>query len=54
MAPVVAHFTERGAAHPNYYLALTATALIAVFANYSALVTIRGCVRALRDRGRTS
>jgi phosphatidylinositol phosphate synthase len=52
MAPVLAHFTERGAAHPNYHLALVATTLIAVFANYSALVTIHGCVRALRDRRR--
>jgi phosphatidylglycerophosphate synthase len=50
MSPVVAHFTEPGNPHPNFYLTLTATTLIAIFANYSALRSIKFSLNALRQQ----
>lgn len=50
MAPVVAHFVEPGAPRPAYHLALAATALVALLANWSALRQLAFGMRALRER----
>ncbi len=50
MAPVVAHFTERGAERPHYYLVVAVLALIAFTANVTAVWRARFVLAGLSKR----
>ena len=54
MAPVVAWFTERGAAHPHYFTVVAALALMAVTANVTAIWRARFVLAGLHKRGAQS
>ncbi len=51
MAPVVAYFTERGAARPHYFTVVAALALMAVTANVTAIWRARFVLTRLAKRG---
>jgi CDP-diacylglycerol--glycerol-3-phosphate 3-phosphatidyltransferase len=50
IGPIVAHYTERGAAHPRYFLVLVALALVALSANVTAVRRARFVLQALARR----
>ncbi|HEX6838534.1 MAG TPA: CDP-alcohol phosphatidyltransferase family protein, partial [Polyangia bacterium] len=54
MAPVVAWFTERGAARPHYFTVVAALALMAVTANVTAIWRARFVLTGLAKRGAQS
>jgi phosphatidylglycerophosphate synthase len=54
VAPVVAHFTERGADHPRYYLVIAVLALMALTANVTAIWRARFVLAGLQKRGEAS
>jgi CDP-diacylglycerol--glycerol-3-phosphate 3-phosphatidyltransferase len=51
MAPVVAYYTERGAAHPHYFIVVAVLALMAVTANATAIWRARFVLAGLQKRG---
>jgi CDP-diacylglycerol--glycerol-3-phosphate 3-phosphatidyltransferase len=50
VAPIVAHYTERGVAHPHYFLVVAALALMAVTANVTAIWRARFVLQGLSAR----
>jgi CDP-diacylglycerol--glycerol-3-phosphate 3-phosphatidyltransferase len=50
IAPIVAHYTERSAAHPRYFVVLVALGLIALSANVTAIRRARFVLQALARR----
>src|SRR5438270_236484 len=54
LAPVVAWFTERTAAHPHYLIVVAALALMAVTANVTAVWRARFVLAGLQKRGARS
>jgi CDP-diacylglycerol--glycerol-3-phosphate 3-phosphatidyltransferase len=51
-APVVAHFTERGVAHPRFFIVIATLALMAVTANVTAVWRARVVLAGLGKRER--
>jgi CDP-diacylglycerol--glycerol-3-phosphate 3-phosphatidyltransferase len=51
-APIVAHFTERGAAHPRFFVVVATLALMAVTANVTAVWRARVVLDGLGKRDR--
>jgi CDP-diacylglycerol--glycerol-3-phosphate 3-phosphatidyltransferase len=51
IGPIVAHFTERGVAHPRYYLVIAVLALMALTANVTAVWRARFVLAGLHKRG---
>ena len=54
IAPIVAHFTERGAEHPRYYLTIVALAVMAFTSNVTAIWRARFVMAGLHKRGAQS
>ncbi len=54
IAPIVAHFTERGVEHPRYYLVIAVLALMALTANVTAVWRARFVLTGLHKRGAAS
>ncbi len=50
-APIVAHFTERGVAHPRYFAVVATLALMAFTANVTAVWRARVVLAGLNKRG---
>jgi CDP-diacylglycerol--glycerol-3-phosphate 3-phosphatidyltransferase len=53
VAPIVAHYTERGVEHPRFYLAIAVLALMALTANVTAVWRARFVLAGLHKRGAT-
>jgi CDP-diacylglycerol---glycerol-3-phosphate 3-phosphatidyltransferase len=51
IGPIVAHYTERGAAHPRYFLVIAVLALMAFTANVTAVWRARFVLGGLHKRG---
>jgi CDP-diacylglycerol--glycerol-3-phosphate 3-phosphatidyltransferase len=51
IAPIVAHYTERGATQPRFYLVIAALALMAVTSNVTAVWRARFVLAGLHKRG---